>query len=317
MRIPAKIALATITCLSSFVFFSCGDAPIEHGTEYVLMAPDGTDTVDVGKTRDVLANRLNNVGVNGDFEISMDGNKIIVRVREGAVEDPERMRKLLQSSAGLTFRATYNAVELLGAFTAAHETWLRMNHIDSANRATAGFAAYFIMTDDPAGPVMAYCLPKDTAAVAAILRVDSIAMLFPPDLVFHWGNGITTEDGRTTLGLFACKAGRNHEVSGERVAEAEKQFNQQSGSASPEISIQFDATGTDEWAKLSKANMGRSIAIEVDDFVYSHPNVMGEITGGAATMTGNFTEQEADELVAVLKAGKMPTRVQIVEEKPF
>lgn len=317
MKFLRKYGIAVVAALT-IVMSSCGDAaPIVHGTEYTLVAPDGTDTTDMNAVYTVIATRLHNLELDGDFEMSSEGNKIVVRVREGKVQDPERLRKLLQTWSGLMFRATYNTGEIGATVSEAQETYLRLNHVDSSAASGAGLAAYLMPTQFPDGPLIAYCLERDTSAVGAILRTDSIAMLFPPDLVFHWGKRELTPDGQMKFGLFACKTGRNHEVGGEHVAQATKQYNQQSGSASPEIVILFNSTGTEAWAALSKANIGRSIAIEVGDFVYSYPNVIGEMTGGSAVLTGNFSNQEADELVLILSSGTMPLQIRIVDEHTF
>ena len=78
--------------------------------------------------------------------------------------------------------------------------------------------------------------------------------------------------------------------------------------------MEMNAEGAKAWARLTKDNIGRSIAIVLDDMVYSAPNVQTEITGGQSSITGNFTPEEAKDLANVLKSGKMAASVHIVQE---
>jgi SecD/SecF fusion protein len=150
-----------------------------------------------------------------------------------------------------------------------------------------------------------------------ILKHDSVDALLPLDLTFHWGPGEYLETGEQTMALLACKKGRNYEMGGENISEAKKLYNAQSGNPSPEITIIFNAAGATAWEKMTSANVGRSLAIEVDNFVYSYPTVVSPITGGLATITGRFTDMEAEQLVLILKSGKMPAPAKIVSETEF
>lgn len=319
MKFSLKLSVFALLAITVFGMSSCGSDPIEHGIEYTLRVADGSDSVAASKSYLVIANRLKNFEIDGQYYVDMKGNDIIVRIAEGATYDPSRLKKLLESSAELTFRVTYNMGEIGDELNQAHQTYLRMNKFDSATAAVTPFLGYLTPQATPDGltPFIGYCYEKDTAMVGAILRTDSIAVLFPFDLVFHWGKGMTDENGQPTLVLVACKTGSNYEMSGEHIASAEKQFDSQSGSASPQISITFDQTGTTEWSKMTKANVGRSLAIELADFVYSAPTVQAEITGGQAVITGNFTETEAMELALMLNSGDLPADFRIVEEKTF
>ena len=300
----------------TFVMTSCGGGPIEHGMEYTLEAPVGTADVDLESAELVLANRLNNFGLQGDYEISRDSNRIKVRVRSGVVEDNSRMRTVLQSSANVTFRSMYNLNELSAALDGAQQTYIRINHIDSVAAQTAGLLPYIAVGGTyPDAPLIFTCRAKDTTAVMTILRHDSIAPLFPTDMVFHWGAGVPLENGQPTYGLFACKVGMNYVMNGNYVESADAKLNPDFGSW--QISLAFDPIGAKEFARITEANVNRSLAIELDDFVCSYPRVNASITGGAAQITGNFSEEQATDLAKILSAGKLPVRVALVEEKTF
>ncbi len=306
----------TLFLALAIVVTSCGGGPIEHGKEYILEAPMNSADVDMQSTVAVLENRLNNFGLKGDFELSRDSNRITVRVRQGAIADDSKMRKLLQSSANLVFRAMYTMGEISPVITEAQQTYIRINHIDSITALSAGIIPYAAESGwDPEGALIISCRAKDTMAVMNILRTDSIAILFPSDVVFHWGTGPELETGELTYGLFACKVGRNYVMSGNYIESADALLNPNYNSW--EISLVFDPVGAKEFSRITKDNVGRNLAIELDDFVYNYPTVNAEITGGVAVITGNFTETEAGDLAKILSAGSLPLPVALVQETDF
>lgn len=317
MKFILKPGLIALLLLTIVIFQSCGKTPIDHGTEYVLKCQGGSDTSSLRESYNIIERRLEKMGLDGNFEMSMQADEIHVRVRKDAIQDEARLKNLLQSSAGLMFRATYDWGEAGTAINLAQETFLRINQIDFAHAAGTGLSKYLMpaQLSSPSGPAIANCRTKDTAAVNAILRHDSIAPLFPSDLVFHWGKGMTDPNGEETVVLIACKMGRNYEVSGVHVASAEATESPNGGSM--QINVTFDETGKEEWAKLTKANVGRAIAIELSDFVYSYPTVNEEITGGQAQITGSFDKKEAEDMVNILNAGALPARLVIVSENTF
>lgn len=167
------------------------------------------------------------------------------------------------------------------------------------------------------GPMTIGVKTKDTAAVMAMFRMPEVVAMMPPDLHFSWtAKPEYTDDGKPFVFLIALKKGpRGGPVlEGDVITDARKTFNQMSGSASPEISMSMNAEGSKDWARITEKNTGRSIAIVLDDKVYSYPNVNGAITGGQSQITGNFTNEEADDLVKLLSTGKLPAKCTIVEK---
>lgn len=167
------------------------------------------------------------------------------------------------------------------------------------------------------GPVLFGVFVKDTAIVGSYLRKPEFASMFPRDLRFAWTvKAEKTQDNQPFLSLLVLKADRSGHASmmGDAVTDARKQYDQSSGSGSPMISMSMNGEGSRNWARLTKANVGKSVAIVLDGYVYSFPTVQGEITGGNSSITGNFTNKEADDLVTVLNTGKLPARANIVEK---
>ncbi|CAN5341418.1 protein translocase subunit SecDF [soil metagenome] len=168
------------------------------------------------------------------------------------------------------------------------------------------------------GPMIFGVLLKDTGIIGGLLRRPEIASIFPAQLRFAWTvKPQITNNGQPFVSLIALKADARTlraSMSGDVVTDAKKVFDRSSGSGSPEISMTMNNEGTRDWARLTKANINRSVAIVLDRYVYTYPNVNGEITGGVSSITGNFTIKEADDLVTVLNTGKLPARTNIIEQ---
>lgn len=166
------------------------------------------------------------------------------------------------------------------------------------------------------GPAVGAALASDTAKVNAYLQSKQVKELFPRDLAFKWTVKSINDEGKLPIfELIAIKVtsrdGRAP-LDGSVITDANADFGQFSASAN--VNMRMNAEGSKTWARLTKENVGKCIAIVLDDYVYSYPRVNGEITGGSSQITGNFTAQEAKDLANVLKSGKMPAPTRIVQE---
>ncbi len=155
---------------------------------------------------------------------------------------------------------------------------------------------------------------KDTAKVNNYLALSQVKSLFPRNLKLLWGvKAIDTEE--QYYELYAIKItsrdGRAA-LEGDVITNARKEYAQGRGDA--EVSMSMNAEGAKVWARLTGNNVGRAIAIVLDDFVYSAPRVNGEIKGGRSSITGGFTVTEAEDLANILKSGKMPAPAKIEQE---
>ncbi|MEG2756545.1 MAG: protein translocase subunit SecD, partial [Mucinivorans sp.] len=149
--------------------------------------------------------------------------------------------------------------------------------------------------------------------VNKMLALPQVKALFPRDVKFMWGiKGVDLAN--TTFELYAIKLTTNGKapLDGGAVEDANGQYTQQGSSA--EVSMSMNAAGAKVWARLTADNIGRFVAIVLDDFVYSAPVVRGEISGGNSSISGNFTIQEAKDLANVLKSGKLPAPARIVQD---
>ncbi|MDB5261776.1 MAG: preprotein translocase subunit SecD [Adhaeribacter sp.] len=155
---------------------------------------------------------------------------------------------------------------------------------------------------------------RDTARVNDLFNRADIRALFPANLRFLWSvKPIQSPDGKEYLELYAIKKGRDGKapVTGDYISDARQDFDQ---TGKPEVTMSMNTTGARNWQRLTGANIGRQVAIVLDDYVYSAPVVQSEIAGGNSSISGNFTVEEAQDLANILKAGKMPAPTRIVEE---
>ncbi|MCI7070428.1 MAG: protein translocase subunit SecDF [Bacteroides pyogenes] len=165
------------------------------------------------------------------------------------------------------------------------------------------------------GPVIGYANYKDTAEVNKYLSMDEIKAQLPKDLRLKWGVSPAEFDKKGQIfELYAIKSTERNgraPLEGDVVTDAKDEYDQ---FGKPAVSMGMNADGARRWAQLTKQNIGRSIAIVLDNYVYSAPNVNSEITGGRSQITGHFTPEQAKDLANVLKSGKMPAPARIVQE---
>jgi len=155
---------------------------------------------------------------------------------------------------------------------------------------------------------------RDTAKINDIFARPEVRAIFPPNMKFLWDvKPIAGDNRQEFVALYAVKKGRDGKapLGGDAINDARQDFDQQ---GQPEINMTMTPTGAKKWARLTGNNVGRQIAIVLDNYVYSAPVVQGEITGGNSSISGNFTIEEAQDLANILKAGKMPAPTRIVEE---
>ena len=164
------------------------------------------------------------------------------------------------------------------------------------------------------GPVVGFAAYQDTAAINAMLNLKQVRDLLPRNLALRWSVK-AMDDKEMYYQLYALKqTGRNGRpaLEGDVITDAREDFQQHRNSF--EISMAMNAEGSKVWARLTKDNIGRCVAIVLDDVVYSAPRVNDEITGGRSSITGDFTAEEAQDLANVLKSGKMVAKVRIIQE---
>ena len=157
---------------------------------------------------------------------------------------------------------------------------------------------------------------KDMNKISEYLNMKQVKEVLPRNLALKWGVK-AIDDKEQFYELYALKVTNRDgspALGGDVVTDANADFMQQAGRSEQMVNMVMNAEGSTAWARLTKENIGRQIAIVLDEMVYSAPNVNDEITGGRSQITGHFTPEEAKDLANVLKSGKMAASVQIVQE---
>ena len=165
------------------------------------------------------------------------------------------------------------------------------------------------------GPIVGYAHYKDTAEINKYFAMQAVLNDFPKELRLKWGVSAAEFDPKAqTFELYAIKSTERNgkaPLEGDVVNDAKDEYDQW---GKPAVSMEMNTDGARRWALLTKQNIGKSIAIVLDGYVYSAPNVNSEITGGRSQITGHFTPEQAKDLANVLKSGKMPAPARIVQE---
>ena len=166
------------------------------------------------------------------------------------------------------------------------------------------------------GSVVGMAHFSDTSDVNKYMKMDQVSSVFPRDMEFKWHvKAYKYDESESYYELHAIKVtGRDGKapLDGDVVTDARSEFDQSGGA---EVSMAMNADGAKIWARLTKNNIGNSIAIVLDDYVYSAPTVQVEITGGRSSISGDFTVNEAKDLANILKSGKLPAPARIIQEE--
>ena len=296
----------------------------------------------ISNSFNVLRNRIDRFGVTQP-NIQKLGNSGRILVELPGVKEPERVRKLLQGTASLEFWATYDAAEvepfLVEANAAlaeilavqeeapaveekAEETDVLAQELQQ-NEAEADAA---IMKQNPLFSVLqpsgargtaciGYAHYADTAKINKYFSMPQIKGLFPPEFKPMWTVKASKWAGENIFELVAIKSTSRDgkaPLDGGVVTDARVQYG---NNGSPEVSMSMNAEGANTWARMTKDNIGRQIAIVLDGMVYSYPTVQSEISGGSSQITGDFTVEESEDLANVLKSGKLPAPATIIQEQ--
>ena len=308
----------------------------------------------VGNSFNVLRTRIDRFGVAQPNIQELAGKQGRIMVELPGIKEPERVRKLLQGSANLEFWETYKYSEIQDVLTRidsrlaqkyADENPEEVKEETAVEEQTAtaenDLAGQLLDTDKSednataaqrealrkSNPLMSRLMPypygdswvagvshySDTAEVNRMLASAEAKSIIPRDLKFLWG--VAPMDGTDAYYELYCIKSDNKngqaDLTGDVVTDSKADFDQH---GRPCVSMAMNTEGARKWATLTRQNVGRGIAIVLDGYVYSAPNVNGEITGGRSEITGNFTVEATQDLANVLKSGKMPAPAKIVQE---
>jgi len=235
------------------------------------------------------------------------------------VKEPERVTELLKSSANLEFYEVYTGKELANDFAAFERAYAVTDTVNKVD-----FAAIGLGVQSAQSPVIAMVTPENKILVDSILNSPAAKQKLPADFHAAWevkaveipvtdakGNIVKKANGEDkTAPYWQLVALKGEAVlQGDAVTTASSEFDKMRGNL---VTMRMNDQGAQEWANITRSNIGRPIAIVLDENVYSFPNVNNEITGGSSEITGNFSPEEANDLANVLKSGKMSAKVDVV-----
>ena len=203
--------------------------------------------------------------------------------------------------------STSDAAEKAGATDAAQMAKLKKEH---------PLLAMLQTIPGDALSLVGYAHVRDTAEISKLIHSPLAKQVLPSDLRLLWSakpaDHINSKNIYELHALRVTSADGRAPLEGDVVTDAEDKFD---NFGKPEVSMSMNSEGAREWAQLTKANIGKAIAIVLDGVVYSAPRVNGEITGGQSSISGNFTIEDTKDLANTLKSGRMPAPARIVQEE--
>ncbi|MBR3826428.1 MAG: protein translocase subunit SecDF [Alistipes sp.] len=282
------------------------------------------------KMNEVLITRIDLLGVvQPNIQPITGTNRIMVELP--GVKEPERVSKLLASTANLEFwevceGSDVNAIQQ-ALFVDADAIVREHLLAEGADETKVSYTplSELLMVNYPAvdnegkttsfgvsAPLVAAADKSNIMLIDEYLKIDGVDALLPADVKLAWSNKSSLDSSQGTFLLYALK-GKNGALmpvlDGSGITSARAQGGQYGGF---EVSMTMDSKTAIEWGNITGANIGKSIAIVLDNYVYSAPRVNDRIDGGQSSISGNFSAQEAEDLASVLSSGKSPAPATII-----
>ncbi len=302
----------------------------ESNTDEVVVELKTKINQEVKQLMRVLGNRVEEFGLrNVKFEKTKGD---CIRVYGDGLKNPKRLAKILTTHANVGYWPTYSFIErpIYEAVIQADDTLRKYYKLfaEDSTQQNWGLFNYLIpnfkQSESGAyypgeGPLLGYAKIEDTAKVNAMLRFPFVKKLFPDDIVFMWGAKPPSYLKRKknkqlkSLELFMIRAEYGKDVapvSNVNIADMKLNFG---NGGKAEILISMNKEGTKLWESMTRENLGKSIAIVIDNRVFSAPKVQSEISGGKSVITGDFNEKELSDFVVMIKGGVLNIPVRIVQ----
>ena len=289
---------------------------------------------------EVLRSRIDRFGVTSP-NISQIGESGRILIELPGAKDIDRVKKLLQSTAELQFWEVYDNSETFNFFLQADAKLAELlkdevteeikdsiaskedeiNELlgeeqDSVDtRAASPLRSIFGITNpQQRSSAVGYASIKDTATVNKYLVMKEVRALLPNEMVytkFLWD--AKPIDDSEVINLYAIKSNREDiaPIQGDVISDASQVFDQLG--VNPEVSMSMNSKGSKLWAKMTEANVNKFVAVVLDNYVYSAPNVNEPISGGRTSIAGQFSIEEAQDLANALKSGKLPAAARIIQ----
>ena len=238
---------------------------------------------------------------NGDHEVeAKDSVAADSAKNEVAKAEPAKAAPKLNLKKGDEAKSKINAEEQSAAAIKAHPLLARLQLVPGQGLSTVGYASV-----------------RDTAAINKLIYSALAKQVLPSDLKLLWSakpaDHLNVKNIYELHALKMTTSTGRAPLEGDVITDAKDEFEPTTGA--PCVSMKMNTEGARKWAQMTKANVGKAIAIVLDGVVYSAPRVNGEIAGGSSQITGNFTIEDTKDLANTLKSGRMPAPARIVQEE--
>ncbi|WP_020403328.1 protein translocase subunit SecD [Gracilimonas tropica] len=259
---------------------------------------------------EIIRTRVDRYGVTEPSILKQGNNRIVVELP--GVEDKERVRNLLKGTARLEFRLAADADAFRSFVDQVYQ------YYDNTQQATdtTGQAQFNPLTEVliPAqNPyLVGYATADDTARVMELLNTEDIQRMVPRNTTMMWSaNPLPGQGGQDLYQLIGVRT--QVELTGDVIEAASVQFDPATNI--PEVSMTMNSDGARTWGRITGANIGKPVAIVLDGYVFSYPNVQTKISNGRSSITGLDGVEEAEDLVNILLSGALPAPLDILEER--
>jgi SecD/SecF fusion protein len=316
--------------------FSFGGCTMKDNFEYkATIVPESKSSVtlnDMNSAAEIISKRLkNSPGIqNEDMKLDVTENQISLTLSKTDTSKILSIKKIITGYARLEFWETYENSEITGYLTKANNLLREMKVVPEVKNSGIQdvsvsqnplFGVLRPMVTENGDPLPS-CLiglasETDTAKVDRYLQIPQVKDLFPRDIRFLWSHNphkygpaqglyelhaikVTSQDGKAPLDGSVISSARA--VTGK-------------SSSDIKIDLTMTAEGSIRWAKITRENIKRCIAVVLNGYVRSYPRVQAEITGRNTEITGNFTKEEANDLVNIFKSGELPFELKIEKEQ--
>lgn len=270
----------------------------------------------VDRAMEIIRTRVNRYGVSEPAIFKQGNNRVVVELP--GVANKERVRNLLKGTARLEFRLVAQADQIKLSKERVISYYNQQVSSDTSdttqNVQQAQNPLLQVLNTSGRNPyTFGYATGSDTARVNELLQRPEVQELIARNVELMWGAGPfqTTQNGQELYELLGVRS--EVEMTGEVIVDASVNFDQATNR--PRVSMNMNSEGARLWSRITGANIGKPIAIVLDGYVYSYPNVESKISNGRSSISGIESVAEAEDLVNILLSGALPAPLDIVEER--
>ncbi len=268
----------------------------------------------VDRAMEIIRSRVDRYGVTEPAIFKQGNNRVVVELP--GVANKQRIRDLLKGTARLEFRLVGQPDQISNAKdrVVSYYDQVSSDTSDTVQQGATQNPLLEVLNPRGQNPyTFGYTTGRDTARVNELLQRPEVQELMPRNVELMWGATpfTETEQGQELFELIGVRS--EVELTGDVISEASVNFDQATNE--PRVSMNMNAEGARRWARITGANIGKPIAIVLDGYVYSYPNVETKISNGRSSISGLGSVTEAEDLVNILLSGALPAPLDIVEER--